>query len=79
VTSVLIEPIDGFRSPGEYERFLAWLGRQVDAGVLEEVPVGAPYLGITTLTERWYRVRESGDTWRLLEPDPPFMGSFERV
>jgi hypothetical protein len=79
VTRVLIEPIDEFRSPGEYERFLAWLGKQVDAGVLEEVPVGARYRGITTLTEHWYRERESGDTWRLLEPDPPFTGTFERV
>ena len=39
------EVIDGFATPGEYARFLAWLQEQTAAGMVEEVPVQKKYAG----------------------------------
>jgi hypothetical protein len=73
------EAIDGFRSPGEFQRFLAWMGDQVAAGAATEVPVTTSYAGVSTFEERWFRFTKTGETWRLVSPDPPFTGVFEPV
>jgi hypothetical protein len=73
------ETISGFRSPGEFRRFVEWMREQMKAGVAREVPVAAPYAGAATFEERWFEHSESGKTWRLVSPEPPFDGVFEPV
>ena len=74
-----LEEIESFRSPGEYERFVAWLERQLESGALEELPVGTAFGNGDTLRERWVRVPGGDETWRLVEPDVPFYGIFMPV
>ena len=73
------EPIEGFRSPGEYERFQSWISSLVDAGSAERVPVDSGWKDANPLFEEWYRCPETGRVWRLLFPDPPSRGSFVPV
>lgn len=65
------EPIEGFRSPGEFERFQSWISR-----VGERVPVDPGFKDANPLLEEWYRDVETGAVWSLLFPDPPSRGSF---
>lgn len=71
--------IDGFASPGEFDRFVAYLSAQVAAGVAEEVQVDPSYGPGEIFGGRWYRNLETSETWRLVPPDPPFLGVWERV
>ena len=71
------EEIHGFRSPGEYERFLQWISDSIASGKIQEIAVGSRYSG-ASFDEHWYRA-PSGQKWRLVAPDFPFKGVFERV
>ena len=71
--------IGAFQELGEFRRFQRWIGEQIALGVAEEVPVGQRYAGASTLNERWFKHKASGTVWRLVEPDPPFAGTFEPV
>lgn len=62
----------------DYRRFSDWLDGQLSHGVISDIQVGERYSGATTLEERWIR-GESGEIWRLVAPDPPFRGVFEKV
>jgi hypothetical protein len=73
------EPIQGFRSPGEYERFRAWIAGRVEQGAAERVPVDPDWKDANPLLEEWYRCAETGEVWSLLFPDPPSSGAFTRV
>jgi len=73
------EKIDDFRSLGEFDTFVSWMRKQVAKGAAEEVAVTSPYLDATTFTEEWYRHIDSGQVWRLVWPDAPFTGLFERA
>lgn len=73
------EAIDGFESYAEFERFCAWMREAIAEGKAEKVPVLERYQGIKSFTEEWYRHIESQTTWRLVWPDPPFTGLFERA
>jgi hypothetical protein len=72
------DEIHGFASPGELERFRRWIASALDEEALIEIPVEEPYSGSPMLDEHWYRAA-SGSVWRLVAPDPPFRGVFERV
>lgn len=73
------ENIEGFQSRAEFDRFVAWMNGQVASGESIEVEVAAPYLSATTFTEKWLQHVRSGEVWRLVWPDDPFTGLFERV
>ena len=73
------EEIHGFRSPGEYARFVSYLEAQVQSGDAEEVPVDANYGRGEVYGGRWFRDHETGEVWRLVPPDPPFTGLWEPV
>ena len=73
------EPIIGFSSPGEYKRFTGWISEQVSAGAAEEMPVEQRWAHATTFVESWYRCPDTGEVWRLIEPEPPSTGLFDRV
>jgi len=72
------EMISDFQSLSEFNRFVDWINEQVSSGLAEEVPVLRPYSGLS-FREKWYRHLASGQTWRLVWPEWPFTGLFERV
>lgn len=73
------EEIHGFQSPGEYRRFVVYLEKVVGEGHVVEVP-GDPNYGPGKLFGgQWFKDLESGEVWRLIPPDPPFLGLWERV
>jgi len=67
------EVIEEFSSPQEYERFSAWLGNQVKAGVVVQVPVQDSYAG-PGFEEKWFKCLSASETWRLVSPQAPFLG-----
>ncbi len=72
------EEIHGFATPGEFERFRIWIGTRLDEAAIVEVPVEEPYSGSPMFNEHWYQGAD-GSVWRLVAPEPPFRGVFERV
>jgi hypothetical protein len=72
------EEIHGFSTPEEYRRFVEYIQRQVALGQAEEVPVDPSYGPGELFGGRWFRDLESGEVWRLIPPDPPFYGVWER-
>lgn len=73
------ESIDDFASLSEFNRFVAWIADQVQEGLAEGTSVTSPYMDATAFEEKWYRHIETGEVWRLVWPDGPFHGLFERV
>lgn len=73
------EEIDGFRNWDEYERFRAWIEMQLREHIASEMPVISRYFGQTLIIERWFVHLASSQTWRLVAPDPPSPGLFQRV
>jgi hypothetical protein len=71
--------IHGFSSLGEFDRFAEYLRREVDAGDAKEVAVDEDYSHGEVYGGSWYRDHETGEIWRLVPPDPPFLGLWERV
>lgn len=45
--------------------------------ILVPIPVRKPYADLG-FNEQWYEER-SGERWRLIEPDFPFKGLFEKI
>jgi hypothetical protein len=73
------ERIDGFTSPAEYERFVAYIEAQVAAGIAREVAVDRAYGRGEIYGGRWFEDLQTGRCWRLVDPDPPFRGVWEPV
>ena len=73
------EPVDGFKSLAEYERLRDSVNEQVRLGQADERRVAKPYSGLKTIDERWYRCKANGEIWRMIAPDPPFPGIFDKV
>lgn len=74
-----LEPINGFRSPGEFARFKTFLAEGVASGELREVSPDPTYHAGEIYGGRWFEHATKGHIWRLVPPDPPFRGVFERV
>ncbi|MGN6611683.1 MAG: hypothetical protein ACTHLJ_07885 [Angustibacter sp.] len=72
------DEIEGFTSPGEFQRFLLWVQSALDEGALAEIPVQARYGPSAMFEERWFEA-PSGQRWRLVAPEPPFLGVFLMV
>lgn len=66
------EKISSFQSIGEFNRFQEWIYTQLKNEIVTEVPVAA-YYASENFHERWFR-KASGEIWRLVEPDFPFLG-----
>lgn len=73
-----LEDINGFRSPGEYERFIHYIESCMKDKELIETAVKNSYAG-SALRERWFQCVLCNKTWRLVAPDFPFKGVFCRV
>ena len=73
------EVVRAFESHSHYENLRQSLEQQVKTGHAKRRPVRRPYSGLETLNEQWYKCESSGELWRLIAPDPPFPGLFDRV
>jgi hypothetical protein len=71
--------IHGFSSPGEFHRFKVYIEKQVIDGDAEELVSDPEYGKGEIFGGRWFRDVESGEVWRLVEPDFPFKGLWEPV
>lgn len=68
-----------FASLADYNDLLARLEQDVREGGAQSVPVDRPYSGSTLWDERWFKNRDTAEVWRLVAPDPPFRGLFNRA
>src|SRR5262245_44668038 len=66
-----------FESADEWESFNQKLQGLLQKGLIETVPVGMPYDEVSI--EIWYRDKKQGDVWRLIPPDFPGRGLWEKV
>jgi hypothetical protein len=73
------EEIHGFATPGEYERFVRYVEKQVGSGIAREVSADPSYGKGMIYGGRWFQDAESGAVWRLVPPDFPFKGLWEPV
>ena len=77
------EQIRGFRSPGEFYRFLNWMDGQVRDGIAREVPVDRSIPEGQGANQKWFQHISSGEVWRIITPSYesrlPFDGEFLRV
>jgi hypothetical protein len=79
VSSCGWEPIKAFDSLNQYKEFLANLEEAVAAGNAQSVPVDPIEGWGSAWKERWFECKADHRTWRLVAPDPPFPGVFERL
>jgi hypothetical protein len=71
-----------FKNRTEYVEFEKWLFEKIETDELEELNpecVNLTRVDNTTYEGRWFKHRDSGELWRLLNPNPPFNGSFEKI
>ena len=73
------EVAEHFNSYAHYEHVLAFIRQQVTDGLAKEVKVRNHYSGLETLDEHWFKCLADNETWRIVAPDPPFKGVFEKV
>ena len=73
------EEVHGFTHPGEYGRFLEFIRGQVASGQAVEVEADEHYGRGEIYGGNWFKDAETGEVWRLIPPNPPFRGLWERV
>jgi len=66
-----------FESSEEWETFDRKLKELLDKGIVETIPVGM--VENENNVEQWIRDRKKGDVWRLVAPDFPGRGLWEKV
>ncbi len=68
-----------FRSPKDYENFCAYIDELVASKVLIEMPADPNYSLGEVFGGRWFMEPSTNSVWRLVSPDFPFKGLWERV
>jgi hypothetical protein len=76
---VVWEEIHGFASSGEYQRFVRYIEAKVSSGVAREQRVDPLYGKGMIYGGRWFQDLDTGGVWRLIPPDPPFLGLWEPI
>lgn len=69
------------RAPGPFHGwadFDAFAVSLREGTLFAEVPVEKPHSNVG-LVEKWFKCAKCNSLWRLVEPDPPFAGVWERV
>ena len=72
------EAIEEFSSPTEFKRFYDWINSQLEEGIIDQVSVEDTYAG-EYFEEKWFKCKESGQIWRLVSPQVPFLGYWGAV
>jgi hypothetical protein len=70
-----IRPAGRFHGWNDYDEFAQALK---DNPLFVPVTVTKPYSNVG-LVEQWYQCMACQSVWRLVEPDPPFNGLWEKV
>jgi hypothetical protein len=73
------EEIRGFDSAGEFQRFYSYIEAQVSSGLAIERTPDPSYEEGMIFGGRWFEYTETRDVWRLVPPDSPFRGLWEKV
>jgi hypothetical protein len=73
------EEIRGFYTPDEYQKFCDYIESQIAQGVVEEKSPRASYHKGLIFGGRWFEDVQTKQTWRLVAPDFPFKGLWEKV
>jgi len=73
------EEIHGFASPGEFDRFIRYIEDQANMGLVQEVKPDLSCHKGEIYGGRWFKDINTNETWRLVEPDFPFKGLWEKV
>ena len=71
--------IHGFDDPPHFYRFQRAIDEAIQRGVVREVEMDSNYGRALIYGGRWFENPTNGEIWRLVEPEPPFMGLWERV
>lgn len=77
-----LNEIKEFKSHSEYERFVKYLDDRLTENELSEIEPNEYYHGKSQHglnDDRWFKDCSSEDVWRLVPPDFPFKGFFEKV
>jgi hypothetical protein len=77
-----LEPITEFNSISEYKQFIQNLSKRLSENEIEEIEPIEYYHGKSPYglnKDRWFRDCSSEDVWRLVPPDFPFKGFFDKV
>lgn len=77
-----LQEIKEFSSITEYDRFIKYLSERLYEGEIEEIEPIEYYHGKKPWGEnkdRWFKDCSSESVWRLVPPDFPFKGFFEKV
>lgn len=72
----LFERIDGFQILSEFQRFQGYIAGLIKDGELFEVQAKKKYAGFS---EQWFKCNGCNQIWRLVHPDFPFKGLWERL
>jgi hypothetical protein len=68
------EWIVSFGSLCERDRFVAWMRKQIEDGVAEEM--NAPAGELFDVGDRWFRHIPTGSLWRLVSDENPYGPGF---
>jgi len=71
--------ISCFNSPGEYKLFCKYIHYNIKDGLAEEIKPDPDYGEGQVYGGRWFKNKSTGEIWRLIEPDFPFKGLWEKV
>jgi hypothetical protein len=74
-----LEEINGFETPGEYERFRKYIDEQVAGGALIKVEADSNYEKGLIYGGEWFKCTTCNETWRMIPPDFPFRGLWEKI
>jgi hypothetical protein len=77
-----LQEIKEFSSITEYDRFKKYLSERLSEGEIEEIEPKEYYQEKNLWGEnkdRWFKDCSSKGVWRLVPPDFPFKGFFEKV
>jgi len=73
------ETVRAFDSPTEFERFRRLVDELVEQGVLLATPTDPGYRHGEVIGGAWFIDVATSATWRLVAPDFPFRGCWERI
>lgn len=72
----ILDEINEFQSIWEFERFQKYVDGLVKDGDFVEIPVQVYYAGFP---EQWFKCKSCSQKWRLVHPDFPFKGIWEKI
>lgn len=73
------QKINDFQSIYEFNEFVNWIENQIKIGDATEIPVESPYAMSPLFKEKWITNLSNNEVWRLVWPDGPFKGLFDKV